>query len=292
MDKHYDVVIIGAGPAGLSAAIYAARAGKAVVILERLSVGGQMGMIADISNYPGFSKIDGMTLASSMMSQAESLGALIQYDSAVRIEHGKPHRIITSSDTVYTAPNIIIATGVRAKKLGIDREDELVGSGVSYCAECDGNFFKGKIVAVVGNGKKAATEALYLSVLCQKVFVISNKLILTPALQSKIDSAGNIEVISDSIIELSGSPLDKLILKSGNSLAVSGLFVALGATSETTLLNSIGLKTDERGFVITDDSMNTNIIGISAAGDIRSRSLRQIVTACADGATAAIKLPK
>ena len=288
MDKHYQVIIIGAGPAGLSAAIYSSRAGKSTLILERIAIGGQMGPVADISNYPGYSKIDGITLASNMAAQAEELGAVIEYDGVAKIAIGKPHKISTMSGTVLTADNIIIATGVRAKRLGVDGEEKLVGSGISYCAECDGNFFKGKAVVVAGSGKKAIQEALYLSKLCSSVTIISRTAIPESHL-SKLSGISNIRIAIDEIIGLEGIPLTALILKSGTKLSASGLFVALGVTSETGLLHGIGLSLDNLGFVITDDSMRTNIDGVYAAGDIRSGSVRQIVTACADGATAAMK---
>ena len=290
----FDVIIIGGGPAGLSAAIYSARAGKATLVLERLACGGQINMISDIQNYPGNANIDGIVLAQNMLGQAEGFGARIEYDAAVRIEArtaAGAHKVYTASGAVYAAPSVIVATGARAKKLGLEREDELTGAGVSYCATCDGNFFRGRDVAVAGGGKKAVEEALYLAALCRKVYIVSARPPAAPAPElEKLKAASNVEHIAGAITALEGMPLSGVTLDSGRRLDVSGLFVAVGTQSETALLKDSGLALDAKGFVVTDGGLKTNVAGIFAAGDVRSGSARQIVTACAEGATAAMSV--
>ena len=278
MKNNYDIIIIGGGPGGLSAAIYGARAGKKTLILERLMCGGQINVIKDIQNYPGAANIDGFDLGEIMRKQAQSFGAEIICEAVTKIDKNK---VITNNGE-YFAKQIIIATGARAKKLGLPNEDELVGSGVSYCATCDGAFFKDKPVAVAGGGKKTIDEAIYLSAICSKVYIIA-KTIAT--VQDQIKSAKNIEIITPaSIVMLEGQPLKSIVLDSGKRIDISGLFVAIGTQSETALLKDSGIKVDAKGFVITDNNLMTNLKGVYAVGDVRSGSPRQIVTACAEGA--------
>jgi len=285
MEKHYDIIIIGGGPGGLTAALYSARAGRKTLVLERLMCGGQINVIKDIQNYPGAANIDGYVLGDIMRKQAESFGAEIIYEAAIKIDGGK---VITANGK-YFAPRIAIATGARAKKLGLPNEDELIGAGVSYCATCDGAFFKDKPVVVAGGGKKALEEALYLSAICRKVYLIAKATVNSGEEIEKLMNTRNIEIITPAtIVSLEGTPLNSVVLDTGKRLSISGLFVAVGTQSETALLHDSGIKVDAKGFVITDENLMTNLNGIYAIGDVRSNSSRQIITACAEGAMVAM----
>jgi len=287
--KKYDIIVIGGGPGGLATALYATRAGQRTLVLERLMCGGQINAIKDIQNYPGADNIDGYILGDIMRKQAEKFGAEIIYEAAVKIDGGK---VITSNGE-YFAPYIVIATGARAKKLGLPNEDELIGTGVSYCATCDGAFFKDKPVAVAGGGKKAIEEALYLSAVCNKVYLVAKSIAKTGSEAEKLKTAKNIEIITPaSIVSLKGIPLNSVVLDNGKTITVSGLFVAVGTQSETALLHDSGIKVDAKGFVITDENLMTNINNVYAVGDVRSNSPRQIVTACAEGASVAMRIGK
>ena len=296
MEKlHYNVVVIGGGPGGYTAALYCARAGLSVLVLEKMAIGGQMATTTAIENYPGFDLgVDGYELGMKMQAGAERFGAVTQYGDVQKVElSASPKKIITDAGE-YTADSVILATGAAPRELGLPREQELRGRGVSYCATCDGRFYQGKTVVVAGGGNSAAADALALSKLCKKVYLLHRRdsLKASHSYLAPLEAAENIEFIWNAQIEeLIGSPmltgvryLDKV---SGQShlLEVDGLFVAIGRVPTTELFRG-QIDLDKQGYIAADESTRTNLPGVYAVGDVRSKPLRQIVTAVGDGATA------
>ncbi len=280
MENDYDVIIAGGGPAGLAAAIYSARSGVRTVVLESLAVGGVAAATPVIENYPGFESISGFELSQRMEAQAVFCGAEIKYARAEKIEDGEIKRVALSTGEVLRAPALVLATGSEPRKLGLGGEKELLGAGLSYCATCDGNFFRGKTVAVVGGGSHAAASAEYLAPIAKKVYRIHS---------GKLAVADGVENIENARIQaLEGNPLTgvKLALPNGErTLELNGLFVALGYTPASELIKGL-VATDGNGYIICDEKMQTNKNGIFAAGDSVKKSLRQIATAVSDGAIA------
>ena len=296
MSKVRDVIIIGGGPAGYTAALYSARAGLDTLVLEKLAPGGQMATTLSMENYPGFEEpISGPDLALRMENQARKFGAVVEYDTVTEIITDGEIKTVKALKNIYTCKAVILCMGASPKKLGIPREDPLRGSGVSYCAVCDGALFRGREVAVVGGGDTAAENAVYLSRFCPKVWLIHRRdsLRATKVLQKELFSIKNIEFVWDSVVEeLHGQfALEGITvrdLKTGNrrKLDVEGLFISIGLTPSTSLVEG-KVALDPDGYVITDERMRTNVPGVFAAGDIRSKVLRQVITAAADGAVAA-----
>jgi len=287
--KHFDIIIVGAGPAGLTAAIYACRAGLKVAMLEKNMPGGQMNLAEKIDNFPGFFEISGIELTGKMLEQAEKLGAAVFYGAAESLElAGEIKTVVLESETLR-APAVILAMGAGAKKLGLKGEAGLLGSGVSYCATCDGMFFKGKDVLIAGSGKTAAADAEYLAPIVNKLYIADKGSLAHIACEraEKIEGA--------EVIRLSGSPLSSVTLafKDGKTrdIPVSGLFVAVGYAPNS-FLASGQVMLDEKGYIKTSEKCKTNHDGVYAAGDIRSGAFRQIVTACADGAIAGSEAAK
>lgn len=290
----YDTIIIGAGPAGLSAGIYARRGGLKTVIIEKQSVGGQAQTAADIQNYPGIPSTSGFDLCFAMMNQCTTFGADFVFDTISQINLvGEIKKVTLASGVEIEGKTVIIASGASARKLGVENENEFVGKGVSYCATCDGAFFKGKTVAVIGGGNTAAEDALYLEKLAKKVYLVHRRdaLRADKILCDRLEKSG-VFIIWDSVVEsLSGE--DKIAqvtlknVKSGNltPLSVDGVFVAIGEIPNSQLFDNV--KKTPSGYIVTNDVMRTNIDGVYAVGDVREKSLRQVVTACADGAIAA-----
>ncbi|MBE6760838.1 MAG: thioredoxin-disulfide reductase [Ruminococcaceae bacterium] len=291
----YDIIIIGGGPAGYTAALYAARAGFNTLVIERMSAGGQLALTDVVDNYPGFDEgIDGFTLGMKMQSSAERFGAVTEYAEVTALDlKGKIKKVITDFGE-FEAKTVIIATGANPRELNLPREKELLGKGVHYCAHCDGRFYRDKIVAVVGGGNSAVSDALYLSRLAKKVYLIHRRdtLRATKIYHEPLKTAENIEFIPDSIVaeflgeqRVSGAKLKNL--KSGEETEISsdGIFVSIGREPATGLLNNI-LDLDEYGYIIADETTKTSIEGVFAVGDVRQKALRQIVTAVSDGATA------
>lgn len=291
----YDIIIIGGGPAGYTAALYAARAGFNTLVIERMSAGGQLALTDVVDNYPGFDEgIDGFTLGMKMQSSAERFGAVTEYAEVTALDlKGKIKKVITDFGE-FEAKTVIIATGANPRELNLPREKELLGKGVHYCAHCDGRFYRDKIVAVVGGGNSAVSDALYLSRLAKKVYLIHRRdtLRATKIYHEPLKTAENIEFIPDSIVaeflgeqRVSGAKLKNL--KSGDETEISsdGIFVSIGREPATGLLNNI-LDLDEYGYIIADETTKTSIEGVFAVGDVRQKALRQIVTAVSDGATA------
>lgn len=293
----YDTIIIGAGPAGLSAAIYSARGGLKTLVLESMGVGGQMNYTYEVANYPGVTgNPTGAELAARMREQAVASGAFIGNETVKQIEDlNKSEKLVLTRKNTYTAKTIIFATGAKAKKLGSDGEERFSGMGVSYCASCDGAFFRGQVTAVVGGGNTAFEDALYLSRFCKKVYLIhrSEKFRASDVLIKATEKEEKIEIIKNCVVEkiIGDSTVSSLELKDTrlgikSTLDCSGLFVAVGRIPTTNAISE-EILTDKNGFVVTDEKMCTNIDGVFAAGDVRSTPLRQIVTAAADGAVAA-----
>lgn len=289
----YDIIIVGAGPAGLTSAIYACRAKKKVLVLEANSYGGQIVNTLDIMNYPVEEHISGFDFATRLYNQAKNLGAFIKFEKVVEIKDGQVKEVITTKDS-YKCRAIILATGAENRKLGLSNEDELVGRGVSYCATCDGAFYKGKDVAVVGGGNTAIEDALYLSDICRAVYLIHrrDKFKAEEALIEKIKEKSNVKCIFNSTVtKLVGT--DKLtgILVNDSEISVDGIFIAVGRVPENQNFSKI-INLDNFGYVIASEDCHTNVDGIFVAGDNRTKLLRQLVTATGDGAVAATEAIK
>ncbi len=290
----FDIAVIGAGPAGLTAGIYAARANKKVIVFEALTPGGQIINTSKISNYPAAPGITGPEFGRILTKQAEDLGVRIEYEEVVEIEKDDGvFRIIYPADGVmgaYQARSVIIATGTTPRKLNIPNEEKYEGEGISYCATCDGAFYKDKVVAVNGGGNSALHEALYLSDIADKVYLIHRRdeFRADGALVDKVKSKDNIElVLNANISKLSGEKkLESIELDTGDTITVDGLFVSIGRVPNTHNLID-GLELVEGGYAKADENCHTNIPGIFVAGDVRDKTVRQLVTATSDGAIAA-----
>ena len=292
----FDTLIIGGGPAGYTAALYAARAGLDTAVLERMSAGGQMGLTDIIDNYPGFPEgVDGFTLGMNMQAQAERFGAKSLYGDVTEVDFTDPavKKVITSYETHY-ARTVIIATGANPRELGLPNEQALVGKGVHYCAHCDGRFYKGKTVAVVGGGNSAVSDALYLSRVTEKVYLIHRRdtLRATKIYHEPLMKAENVEFIWNSAVteilsdgRVTGVKVQNLKDGSEREIPFSGLFVSIGRKPATNFLRGI-LELDDYGYIKADETTRTSVPGVFAVGDVRTKALRQVVTAVADGATA------
>lgn len=289
----HDLIILGAGPAGLTAGIYGARGGLDTVIIERKSFGGQAAITPEVENFPGVQNVDGFTLTFTMEQQARSFGVDFVYDEVESVSlDGDVKTIVTKNNGAIQAKTVIIACGAEAKKLGVEGETDLIGKGVSYCATCDGRFFKGKPVAVVGGGNTAVEDALYLSAFAKEVYLIHRRdaLRASAVLSDKVKNS-SVKILWDTVIEsLSGNPLEKIVVKNvktneKTTLDVACVFVAVGQTPSSSLFTD--KVAHENGYILADENMATNIDGVFVAGDVRKTPLRQIVTACADGAVAA-----
>ena len=295
-EKIYDLAVIGGGPAGYTAALYGARAGLSTAVVEKLSAGGQVAETSTVENYPGFPDgIDGFTLGMNMKAHAEVFGAVSLSAAVTALSlYGKQKEIHTNNGVIY-AKTVIVATGARPRKLAVEGEDAFSGRGVSYCATCDGMLFRGKTVAVVGGGNSAAEEALYLSRIAKKVYLIHRRDSLRASARERdaLMARENVEILWNKTVEAvqGETRLSEIILKDTQSqkresLSLDGLFIAVGRLPETALLRDI-LPLDKDGYVLADESTKTAVEGVFAAGDIRKKPLRQIVTAAADGAVAA-----
>ena len=295
----YDIIIVGAGPAGLTAAIYAARGRKKTLVLEASNYGGQIINTLDIENYPVNAHISGYDFATKLYNQAKDLGAEIVFEKVIDIQNSSDYKSIITNKSSYQAKSVIIATGADNRKLGIDKEDELIGKGVSYCATCDGSFYKNMDVAVVGGGNTALEEALYLSDIAKNVYLIHRRDVFRADeyLIDKIHNKSNIKLVLNSTIEKLNAvdKLESIEIKNGENvlqeIKVSGLFVAVGRIPENQNFAKL-INLNEAGYVIASEDCHTNIEGIFVAGDNRVKLLRQLVTATSDGAIAATEAIK
>ena len=292
----HDIIVVGAGPAGLTAAIYARRANKTVLVIEKSTFGGQTTYSPQIENYPGFVTMSGNEFADKLVEQVISQGADIEMETVLSIKDNGETKTVVTDKGEHEAKAVIIAVGVKHRQTGLPNENELVGRGISYCATCDGAFYRNKTVAVLGGGNSALQEAILLSGLCQKVIVIQNLDFLTgeAKLVEKIESKDNVEVITGTVItrligddELKGLTLRKADTGEESELAVDGLFVAIGLEPDNDRFSELA-KLNEYGYFDSDETCTTATEGIYAAGDCRSKSIRQITTATADGAVAAL----
>ncbi len=291
----YDMIVVGGGPGGYTAALYAARAGLDTVVLEKLSAGGQMALTEQIDNYPGFEDgIDGFSLGEKMKRGTERFGVETKLIEVLSLDlSGEVKKVVTSEGPMY-ARTVVLATGAGPKELGVEGEKELVGKGIHYCAACDGMFYRGKTVVIAGGGNTAAADALILSRICEKVILIHRRdtLKATKIYHEPLMKMENVEFRWDSeIVSLShdekvtGIRLRNVKIGEESTLACDGVFVSIGRTPSTELVKG-QLVLDPAGYIIADESTRTSIPGVFAVGDVRTKALRQVVTAVADGATA------
>ena len=292
----HDIVIIGAGPGGLTAAIYALRANKTVLVLEKETFGGQITYSPKVENDPGFNEISGSELGEKLVDQALNLGAEIELDTVIGIKNVGSYKIVQCEHGNYQAKAVIIAAGSHHRQLGLAREEEFTGNGVSYCALCDGAFYKDRAIAVIGGGNTALQDAVLLSDQCSKVTVIQNLAFCTgeKRLIDILKNKKNVEFIYNTVVEelegdteLTSIMLHNLETEKHARFKVDGIFVAIGQQPENAPFASV-CKLDEQGFIIADESTLTSTPGIFAAGDCRTKTVRQVVTATGDGATAAM----
>lgn len=293
MNDKYDVIIIGCGPAGLTSAIYCLRANKKVLILEKESIGGQMSMSPLIENYPGYQNISGSELANNMYEQVINLGADIEIEEVKDIKVNDNKKKVITDSNEYVSNVVIIATGSKYRLLGLSNEEELIGKGIHFCTSCDGAFYKDKIVAVIGGGNSALINALALSDLCKKVYLIQKLDYLTAEdiLIDRIKNKENVEIITGvNVKEIVGkNELEKIIIEKDNILKdiiIDGMFISIGLIPETNIVKDI-LELNEYGYIKANDCL-TDIPGVFVAGDCRDKLVKQITVAVSDGTSAAI----
>ena len=291
----YDIIIIGAGPAGLTAAIYACRANKSVLVLEKGSFGGQITYSPKVENIPGFASLTGNEFADKLVEQALALGAEIEPTEVFSVRDGATKTVVTE-DGEYEAKAVIIATGAKHRLLGLEKEQEFIGNGISFCAVCDGAFHKNQDVAVIGGGNSALQEAILLSDIASKVYVVQNLDNLTgeKKLCDQLYSKENVEVITGSVVktlkgdsDLTGIVIEKTSDNSTRELDVAGMFVAIGLIPQNENFAEL-MNLDSYGYADTDESCTTKTEGIFVAGDCRKKKIRQVTTAASDGAVAAL----
>ena len=296
MKKLYDVIVIGGGPAGYTAALYAARAGLSTLVIEKLYAGGQMTQTTQIDNYPGYPDgINGVTLGVNMQKGAQRFGAETVNSQVLSVQLAEEIKTVETAQGSYKGKTVIVATGAGHKHLGVAEEESLVGRGVAYCAACDGMFYRGKTVAVVGGGNSAAADALTLSRIAKKVYLIHRRdtLRAEKIYREQLEKAENVEFLWNSTVsrllyeeKLTGVKLQNVYSLTESVLEVDGLFISVGRSPATELFRG-QLELDENGYILADESTETSIPGVYAIGDVRTKAVRQIITAAADGAVAA-----
>lgn len=291
----YDIIVIGGGPAGLTAALYALRADKRVLVLEGTGFGGQIVYTHAVENFPGIRRISGAEFADALLDQVMAAGGDVEFDSVTGIKDGDVKTVITET-TEYTARAVIVATGVKHRLLGIDGESELAGNGISFCAVCDGAFYNGKRVAVVGGGNAAVEDAMYLADIAEKVYIVHRRreFRAEERLVRMMKSRENIEPVLSSTVSrlleengLAGAEVTNSENGEKRILVIDGLFVAVGQIPQNGIFEGL-LKLDKDGYISAGEDCRTNVRGIFAAGDCRTKAVRQLTTAAADGASAAI----
>lgn len=294
--KTIDIIVIGAGTAGLTAAIYGQRAGRRVLLLEKGMYGGQIVNTPEIENYPGIQQISGFQFAMNLYEQATALGAELETGKVVEITENGDHKIVRTEQAEYSCGAVIIATGAKNRKLGIQGEEALVGRGISYCAACDGAFYKDKIVAVVGGGNTALGDADYLANGCRQVYLIHRREEFRgdASLAERLKQRENVTCIMNAVVTdiQAGERLEKItvkdvVLKEPQELSVDGLFVAIGQVPENQAFANL-VELDARGYIVAGEDCKTKTPGVYAAGDCRTKAVRQLTTAAADGAVAAL----
>lgn len=292
----YDIIVIGGGPAGLTAAVYARRQNKTVLVLEKNSFGGQTVYSPKIENYPGFLEMSGLEFSDKLVEQALHQGAELEPAEALSIHNGADSKIVVTDSGDFEAKAVILACGARHRLLGLEGEEDLIGAGISFCAVCDGAFYHGKTVAVIGGGNSALQEALLLSQGCEKVHIIQNLGFLTgeEKLAEAVAEKDNVTVTLNTVVtgligegELTGIRLLNTESNVESELPLDGMFVAIGLVPDSDVVKGL-ISLDERGYVKAAEDCRTNVSGIFVAGDCRTKGVRQIATAVADGATAAL----
>ena len=293
----YDIIVIGAGPAGLTAALYARRAEKSVLIIEKSTFGGQITHSPRVENYPGFAVMSGTEFADKLVEQVLAQGAEIECAEVLSIKETETHKtVLTDDGGAFDARAVIVATGAKHRLLGLDKETDFIGEGISFCAVCDGAFYEGKTVAVIGGGNSALQEAILLSDLAKKVYVVQNLDFLTgeKKMVDQLDTKSNVEVITGTTVkallgdkEFQGITLYKTATGEETDLPLDGMFVAIGLVPQNEPFENL-ITLDERGYVASDERCLTNASGIFVAGDCRTKRIRQVSTAIADGAVAAL----
>ena len=294
-NKKYGAVVIGGGPAGYTAAMYCARAGIETLVLEMLSPGGQMATTSNVENYPGFEDgIDGFELGEKMQRNAEKFGAQTEYAEVISLDIDSVPKVISTTEGDILSDTVIIATGANPRKLGLEGEESLVGKGVAYCAYCDGMYYKDKTVAVIGGGDSAAEDALYLSKICKKVYLVHrrNELRAVKSYVKSLNNTQNIELVLNAKPSklIYDSKLNAVELEDTTDghkfiLGVDAVFAAVGRIPNTDLVKG-KVETDSSGYIVADETGRTNVPGVFAVGDVRTKHLRQIITAASDGANA------
>lgn len=291
----YDIIIVGAGPAGLTAAVYARRAGKSVLVLEKDTFGGQVTFSPKLENYPGFQEISGNELAQRMLEQTMALGAEIDMDTVTEVLDGEVKTVVGEAGR-YEARSVIIAAGARHRRLNLPREEEFIGNGISFCAVCDGAFYKDQHVAVIGGGNTALQEVVLLADICKKVTVVQNLAFLTgeEKLIQLLQSKNNIEYIYNTVVTgyegetgLQAIRLLNTETQEDSRLEIDGIFLAIGTAPENNAYQKVA-KLNEYGYIVSDESCQTGTPGIFVAGDCRTKAYRQVATAISDGAAAAL----
>lgn len=295
-NTNHDIIIIGGGCAGLTAAVYACRAGKSVLVLEAETFGGQIAFSPNVENFPGFESISGVEFADKLMSQAASFGADIELENVTVISADGNIKSVTTDYGTHTAKAIIIATGLKHRKMSIPGENELIGRGISFCSTCDGAFFSGKNVCVFGGGNAALTDALFLSDICKEVIVIHRRRELRgdDALVKKLSERKNVRFLLENIVadleytdKLTGIVIENTVTHEKSTIKTDGLFVSIGREPSISFLND-SIKCDGYGYISAGENCKTNVPGIFAAGDCRTKDVRQLTTAAGDGACAAL----
>ena len=291
MEHIYDIIIIGGGPCGYTAALYGARAGLDVLLFEKLFHGGQMTLTGEIDNYPGFDEgIDGYTLSEKMKNSAERFGSKTKYEEVIGIKLTDSVKEIETTAGIYYSRTVIISTGAYPRELGLRSEERFKGKGIHYCAHCDGGFYKGKTVTVIGGGNSAVTDALYLSNLADKIYLVHRRDRLTAekVYTDSLCTKPNVEFLFGRTVSdiIGSSKFEGVMLDNGQAVLCDGVFVSIGRKPATEFLQG-ELSLDKSGYIIADETTKTSVPGIFAAGDVRTKLLRQIVTATADGAVAA-----
>ena len=291
----YDIIVVGGGPAGMTAGVYGARAGKRVLIFEREALGGQISRASLVENYPALPHVSGADFSAALFEQAEGCGCEFAFEDVLRIS-GKLGSFTVESDAgSYEASTVILAVGAASRKLGVEREEELTGCGVSYCAVCDGAFFRGKTVAVVGGGNSALEDALYLASVAEKVYLIHRRdtFRAEQAMIDRVKGEPRIEFLTECTVEklLGDASLSGITVRSAEgaerNISLDGLFIAIGHAPAAGAFASL-VKLDEGGYIEAGEDCKTSIPGIYTAGDCRTKSIRQLTTACGDGAVAAL----
>ncbi len=292
----YDIIIVGAGTAGLSAAIYGVRAGKQVLVLEAKNYGGQIINSPEVENYPGIKHISGFEFATNLYEQVKELGAEVLYEKVVEVIDHNEFKTVVTENNKYESRAVILATGAENRPLGVEREEEMIGAGLSYCATCDGAFYRGKDVAVIGGGNTALEDALFLSNYCNKVYLIHRRDSFRGEEKQLeiLKEKGNIEfILNSTVVQLNGSDrVDSIVVKNKiteeeKKIHVDGVFVAIGQMPKNDIFAEL-IEIDTKGYIVAAEECKTNVSGIFTAGDCRTKTVRQLATAASDGAIAGL----